>query len=408
MRGSKRAVILIGVLACLGMPIDTSAATARLSWSPNTEPDLEGYRVFVGTSSRAYTKTITIGRITSIDIADLSPGATYYFALKAFDFSGNESPYSDEVRLSVPSSPAGSGTSSGGSGSSSGVIDEIAAALERLQRDLMTLFGLGPEVPLYGLGSFSSVASASAPSGAYPEGAPLIDQAGLYAAALTRAYPVRDVILEVDQAFDLSVLYPDGSFLFFPLSDTYPEIEDGIVTPGEPGSFLYVAFDEALEIDHVLRISVATEICDICSYDPGLQALLADMTTGAVVAFGTGATDEARPLALCRGGSFAPAPSAVATQDPASLTFDILPYGLELASPAVVTIPWQEAAALVEIYDEDRGLWVPIEDTLVEGGLVSFSTQELGRFRVSAPPEETRGDDGSWAGAETCFIEACR
>jgi hypothetical protein len=77
-----------------------TTATVTLSWNPNTEPDLSYYRVYYGTSSRSYSNSTGVGITTSTTISGLTSGTIYYFALKAVDTSGNESPYSPEVAIS--------------------------------------------------------------------------------------------------------------------------------------------------------------------------------------------------------------------------------------------------------------------------------------------------------------------
>jgi chitinase len=80
------------------------AASVRLSWSPNTETDLAGYKLGYGTSPRTqtpYTQTVVINdrNATSWPLT-LSPGV-YYFGLRAFDASGNDSGFSAEVTAEV-------------------------------------------------------------------------------------------------------------------------------------------------------------------------------------------------------------------------------------------------------------------------------------------------------------------
>jgi len=74
-----------------------AATTIQLSWSPNTEPDLAGYRLRYGTSSGTYTQTLDVGRVTSSTISGLDSNLTYYFVLHAFDTSGNVSLPSNEA-----------------------------------------------------------------------------------------------------------------------------------------------------------------------------------------------------------------------------------------------------------------------------------------------------------------------
>ena len=81
-------------------------AQITLSWDPVIAPDIAGYRVYYGTSSRAYDVTLDVGNWTSVTIADLKDGETYYFAVTAYDLEGNESGYSSEVCINCTSQPA--------------------------------------------------------------------------------------------------------------------------------------------------------------------------------------------------------------------------------------------------------------------------------------------------------------
>ena len=80
------------------------AADVSLSWSPNSESDLAGYKLYYGTSSRNYSNSVNLGKTTSHTVAGLSAG-TYYFALTAYDTAGNESSYSNEVLKAISSNP---------------------------------------------------------------------------------------------------------------------------------------------------------------------------------------------------------------------------------------------------------------------------------------------------------------
>jgi fibronectin type 3 domain-containing protein len=75
-------------------------ASVTLIWSANGESDLQGYRVYYGTSSRNYTTNTDVGKVTSYTVNGLATGTTYYFAITALDTSGNESGYSSEVLAS--------------------------------------------------------------------------------------------------------------------------------------------------------------------------------------------------------------------------------------------------------------------------------------------------------------------
>jgi len=75
------------------------AADATLSWNANTETDLAGYKVYVGTVSRSYGTPIVLGKQTSYTVTNLGIG-TYFFSVTAFDTSGNESGFSSEASKS--------------------------------------------------------------------------------------------------------------------------------------------------------------------------------------------------------------------------------------------------------------------------------------------------------------------
>lgn len=78
------------------------SAQVTLSWNPNSESDLAGYKVYYGNPSRSYSTTIDVGNVTSYIVTGLIEGDTYFFAATAYDFSGNESGYSNEVSYTVP------------------------------------------------------------------------------------------------------------------------------------------------------------------------------------------------------------------------------------------------------------------------------------------------------------------
>jgi hypothetical protein len=67
-----------------------------LEWDPNTEPDVEGYKVFWGLASRVYQFSKDVGNQTTCTITDLIVGKTYYFAVKAYTANA-ESDYSSEI-----------------------------------------------------------------------------------------------------------------------------------------------------------------------------------------------------------------------------------------------------------------------------------------------------------------------
>jgi len=82
------------------------AASVTLSWTiPSTNEDgtpltdLAGFTVYYGATTRSYSHSSTIDNpgVTSLILDNLSYGRTYYFAITAFNESGNESDYSNEI-----------------------------------------------------------------------------------------------------------------------------------------------------------------------------------------------------------------------------------------------------------------------------------------------------------------------
>ena len=84
------------------LAITAPASTkATLTWNGNTESDLAGYKVYTGTSSGAYGPPVDVGKVTTFDVINLQSGKTYYFAVTAYDKSGNESGNSNEANKSI-------------------------------------------------------------------------------------------------------------------------------------------------------------------------------------------------------------------------------------------------------------------------------------------------------------------
>lgn len=97
------------------MPVPgNGSAKVTLAWDANTEPDLAGYKVYYGKSSRGYTGIVNVvdaertascpepydpfkAGCCEITITGFDPGETYYFAATAYDDEDNESAYSEEL-----------------------------------------------------------------------------------------------------------------------------------------------------------------------------------------------------------------------------------------------------------------------------------------------------------------------
>lgn len=111
----QKSLIILSLLCCACSSAFTQTGQkgdVLISWDANTEGDLAGYKVYLGKSSRNYSVNLklVIAEQANPDSfknkprfvwKDLNVGETYFFAVTAFDFSGNESAFSDEVSAIV-------------------------------------------------------------------------------------------------------------------------------------------------------------------------------------------------------------------------------------------------------------------------------------------------------------------
>jgi hypothetical protein len=74
-----------------------SAVQVTLTWDPNSEPDLAGYKIYYGTADRAYQWNIDVGNVTSYTVTGLQSNILYYFAATAYNTQGLESGFSNQV-----------------------------------------------------------------------------------------------------------------------------------------------------------------------------------------------------------------------------------------------------------------------------------------------------------------------
>ncbi len=81
----------------------TNLSQVTISWDANSETDLYGYNVYFGTSSGIYDSYISVDNETNNILYDLTRGVSYYIAVTAYDYSGNESdPAETEISFYAP------------------------------------------------------------------------------------------------------------------------------------------------------------------------------------------------------------------------------------------------------------------------------------------------------------------
>ena len=91
-----------------GVTSTTGDRQVVISWYPNAEYDLSGYHVYRGNAERGDYFLIGTTRSTSFVDRDVINGRTYYYAVAAYDHSGNESELSYDLVHDTPR-PAGYG-----------------------------------------------------------------------------------------------------------------------------------------------------------------------------------------------------------------------------------------------------------------------------------------------------------
>jgi hypothetical protein len=115
------------LLLALLITVWARAEQATLAWDANTELDLAGYKLHYGTASGSYAVHIDVHNVTTYTVTGLTAGQTYYFAATAYDTSGNESGYSNQVVHSVPAANSAPSTPSTPSGPSTAMVNTAIA-----------------------------------------------------------------------------------------------------------------------------------------------------------------------------------------------------------------------------------------------------------------------------------------
>jgi hypothetical protein len=84
------------------LPQRSPLNSVMLAWDASESIRVNGYRVYWGPASHTYTNSVDAGADLSVIVPRLLSGTNYYFAATAYNASGLESDYSDEVSCVVP------------------------------------------------------------------------------------------------------------------------------------------------------------------------------------------------------------------------------------------------------------------------------------------------------------------
>jgi len=131
-----RVCLLLVLFALVSNIVRGASATLALTWQPSLSSSVVGYRIYYGTGSGSYQWSLSVPNTTTAQITGLAAGTTYYFAAKAVDIVGTESPASNELHYSVPSSSSDNSSSSAAVG-----LSNISTRSEVLTGDGTTIGG---------------------------------------------------------------------------------------------------------------------------------------------------------------------------------------------------------------------------------------------------------------------------
>lgn len=62
----------------------TTGPTVVIAWDANPEPNVVGYKVYVGTAPRTYSQVWDVGNVTQHTVTGLTVGVSYYFSVTAY------------------------------------------------------------------------------------------------------------------------------------------------------------------------------------------------------------------------------------------------------------------------------------------------------------------------------------
>ena len=98
-RMSRRwsAYLLLFALGASVAVLRAETINVTLNWEASPSGSVNGYRVYFGAESGIYTNTTDVGNVTVLTIPGLEGGVTYYFVVSAYDATGLESDFSNEV-----------------------------------------------------------------------------------------------------------------------------------------------------------------------------------------------------------------------------------------------------------------------------------------------------------------------
>lgn len=74
-----------------------ATSSVTLAWNKSLTTNVTGYRIYYGATTANYTNSVVTGNVATNTVSGLVSGATYFFAIAAFNASGVLSALSNEI-----------------------------------------------------------------------------------------------------------------------------------------------------------------------------------------------------------------------------------------------------------------------------------------------------------------------
>lgn len=89
---TKTVPVTLVISPTTSSPPTTTTKSATATWNAVTSTPITGYKVYVGEAPGQYSRTITVGTVTSATVNSLTVGKTYYFVVSAYNSAGEGPP----------------------------------------------------------------------------------------------------------------------------------------------------------------------------------------------------------------------------------------------------------------------------------------------------------------------------